>query len=292
MFESFLKIWRFPLFGSGGENPVTISQIILVIIVAAAGYVASRLIARTIRIRLARTDLKPDVAHALQRLSFYTLLVIVAMTVLSLLRIPLTAFAFVSGAIAIGVGFGAQNIINNFISSWILMTERPVRIGDFIEIDESKGVVEEIGNRSTRIRRMDGVHLLIPNSQLLERKVINWTLIDRYIRNVVIVGVAYGSPVRKVAKLIRQAADENTEIKKEPKPLVVFEEFGDSALVFEIYFWAELSSEREQRFIRSELRFRIDELFRENGIVIAFPQRDVHMNSQSPLEVRVLDNEK
>jgi small-conductance mechanosensitive channel len=95
------------------------------------------------------------------------------MTVLSLLHIPLTAFAFVSGAIAIGVSFGAQNIINNFISSWILMTERSVRIGDFIEIDDTSGVVEVIGNRSTRIRRTDGVHMLVPNSQMLERKVTN-----------------------------------------------------------------------------------------------------------------------
>lgn len=292
MFENFLRIWRFPLFGAGSENPVNVSQIVLVIIVAVAGYVASRLIARFIRNRLARTDLKPDVAHALQRVSFYTLLVLVGMTVLSLLRIPLTAFAFVSGAIAIGVGFGAQNIINNFISSWILMTERPVRIGDFIEIDDSKGIVEKIGNRSTRIRRTDGVHLLIPNSQMLERKVINWTLIDWDIRSIVRVGVAYGSPVRKVEALIRQAVDENPSVKKEPPPAVIFEDFGDSALIFDVYFWAEMSSEKEQRTMRSDLRFRIDELFRENGIVIAFPQRDVHVSSLTPLEIKVLDSGK
>ena len=107
------------------------------------------------------------------------------MTAMSLLRIPLTAFAFISGAVAIGVGFGAQNIINNFISSWILMSERPVRIGDFVEIDNSAGVVEMIGNRSTRIRRTDGVHMLVPNSQMLERIVVSWTLIDKSIRSMV-----------------------------------------------------------------------------------------------------------
>jgi small-conductance mechanosensitive channel len=288
--EDFLKIWRFPLFSIGANDAVTVSQIVLVIFVAVAGYLLSRLIARTIRIRLARTHMKPDVAYALQRVSFYTLLVLVGMTVLSLLRIPLTAFAFVSGAIAIGVGFGAQNIINNFISSWILMTERPVRIGDFIEIDDSKGVVEEIGNRSTRIRRVDGVHLLVPNSQMLERKVTNWTLVDRDIRSVIRVGVAYGSPTRKVAELIHKAVKENRGVKKEPEPVVIFEDFGDSALIFEVYFWAELSSEREQRTIRSDIRFRIDELFRENGIVIAFPQRDVHLGNLSPLEIRMLDS--
>lgn len=292
MFERVLKIWHFPVYSLAGGSTVTVSQIVLVLVAAAVGYLISRLIARIIRIRLARTDLKPDAAYALQRISFYTLLVLVGMTVLSLLHIPLTAFAFISGAIAIGVGFGAQNIINNFISGWILMTERPVRIGDFVEIDDSKGIVEKIGNRSTRIRRTDGVHLLIPNSQMLERKVTNWTLIDWDIRSVVRVGVAYGSPLRKVADLVRQAVDENSDAKKHPKPVVVFEDFGDSALIFEVYFWAEMSSEREQRYIRSEVRYRIDELFRENGIVIAFPQRDIHVDSLSPLEVKVLGSKK
>lgn len=289
MLDEFLKIWRFPLFTMGDGGAVTVSQIVLVVLVAVGGYLVSRLAARIIRRRLSKTDIKPDVANIIQRITFYTLLVLVGMTVLSLLRIPLTAFAFVSGAVAIGVGFGAQNIINNFISSWILMTERPVRIGDFIEIDDSTGIVEHIGNRSTRIRRTDGVHLLVPNSQMLERKVTNWTLIDYDIRSKVRVGVAYGSPTRKVAALIQQAVDENEQIKKDPEPGIIFEDFGDNALVFDVYFWAELSSEREQRQIRSEVRFRIDELFRENGIVIAFPQRDVHLDNLSPLEVRVIE---
>lgn len=292
MFDRIKESFDQTLMTLAGGSSITIGEIVLVILLLVVGYVISRLVSYLLGRRLASTRLRPGARHALKRITFFGIFLLVFITALSLLGIPLTAFAFATGAIAIGVGFGAQNIINNFISSWILMTERPVRIGDFIEIDDSKGTVEEIGNRSTRIRRMDGVHLLIPNSQLLEKQVINWTLIDRDIRNVVRVGVAYGSPVRQVESLIRQAADENSEIKKVPKPLVVFEDFGDNALTFEIYFWAELSSAREQRFIRSELRFRIDELFRENGIVIAFPQRDVHLDGSSPLEVRVLDNEK
>jgi small-conductance mechanosensitive channel len=212
------------------------------------------------------------------------------MTAMSLLRIPLTAFAFISGAVAIGVGFGAQNIVNNFISSWILMSERPVRIDDFVEIDNSAGVVEMIGNRSTRIRRVDGVHMLVPNSQMLERIVVNWTLIDKRIRSMVRVGVAYGSPVRRVAELIRQAVVENPNVLTDREPVVVFEDFGDNALIFDVYFWAELSCQREQRQIRSEVRFRIDELFRDNDIVIAFPQRDVRLGNLAPLEVRVLND--
>jgi small-conductance mechanosensitive channel len=123
---------------------------------------------------------------------------------------------------------------------------------------------------------------------MLERTVVNWTLIDRRIRSVVRVGVAYGSPTSKVAELIRQAIEGVPDVLKDPDPVIVFEDFGDNALVFEAYFWADLSNQRQQRQIRSDVRFRIDELFQENGIVIAFPQRDVHLAGVSPLEVRLV----
>jgi small-conductance mechanosensitive channel len=288
MWERARDIWTFPLIKIGTGGAIEAGQLVLVLLVLVVGYFASRLVERLIMRRLGGTHLRPDAVYALQRISFYVLLLIVAMTAMSLLRIPLTAFAFVSGAIAIGVGFGAQNIINNFISGWILMWEQPVRIDDFVEIDSSSGVVERIGNRSTRIRRVDGVHMLVPNSHMLERTVVNWTLIDRLIRSVVTVGVAYGSPTRKVAELLRQAIESVPDILKDPEPVIVFEDFGDSALVFEAYFWAELSNQRQQRQIRSDVRFRIDELFQEHGIVIAFPQRDVHLGGVSPLEVRLV----
>jgi small-conductance mechanosensitive channel len=288
MWERARDIWTFPLIKIGTGGAIEAGQLVLVLLVLVVGYFASRLVERLIMRRLGGTHLRPDAVYALQRISFYVLLLIVAMTAMSLLRIPLTAFAFVSGAIAIGVGFGAQNIINNFISGWILMWEQPVRIDDFVEIDSSSGVVERIGNRSTRIRRVDGVHMLVPNSHMLERTVVNWTLIDRLIRSVVTVGVAYGSPTRKVAELLRQAIESVPDILKDPEPVIVFEDFGDSALVFEAYFWAELSNQRQQRQIRSDVRFRIDDLFQEHGIVIAFPQRDVHLGGVSPLEVRLV----
>jgi small-conductance mechanosensitive channel len=161
-----------------------------------------------------------------------------------------------------------------------------------VEIDSSFGVVERIGNRSTRIRRVDGVHMLVPNSHMLERTVVNWTLIDQRIRSVVRVGVAYGSAVNTVAELIRRAIEDVPDILQDPEPVIVLEDFGDSALVFEAYFWAELANQRQQRQIRSDVRFRIDELFRENGIVISFPQRDVHLAGVSPLDVRLVSGKE
>jgi len=198
--------------------------------------------------------------------------------ILSLLNIPITAFAFVSGAIAIGFGFGAQNIINNFISGWILMWERPIHIGDFLEMGDIRGTVEEVNTRSTRIRRNDGVHILIPNSFLLENTVINWTLLDNLMRTSVRVGVAYGSPVRKVEQLLLQAAAEHEQINQDPKPRVVFEDFGDNALIFDLNIWTSTVKEMDLRHIRSDIRYRIEELFDDAGIVVAYPQRDIHID--------------
>ncbi len=286
--ETLKTIWGMPVFTFGDGVAVRVSQLFLVALVLLGGYVLSKLIERLIRRRLAQTEIRPDAALLMQRFVYYGLLAVVIMTALSLLHVPLGAFAFISGAVAIGVGFGAQNIINNFISGWILLVERPVRVNDFVEIDNYQGVIENIGNRSTRIRRVDGVHLLIPNSQMLERTVVNWTLIDDRIRTSLKVGVAYGSPLRRVAELIEQAVREQLDVLPDPSPIVVCDDFGDSAIVFDTYFWCNVGGERELRQIRSNIRFRLDELFRENGIVIAFPQLDVHLNSVAPIQMQVL----
>jgi small-conductance mechanosensitive channel len=285
MQETLGSIWNYRPFG--GTDGFTLGQLLLVLLLVVIGYFASRIVVYVLNRRLGKSKLRPDAVQAISRILFWLILVGVFLTALSLLHIPITAFAFITGAVAIGVGFGAQNILNNFISGWILMTEKPIRIGDFIEIDGMFGLVEGIGNRSTRIRRTDGVHLLVPNSSLLERNVVNWTLVDRSIRTSVRVGVAYGSPVRKVEELFYQAVGEQPEVNKEPRPLVVFEDFGDNALVFDAFFWCDVSGERELRNIRSNIRFRLTELFDEAGIIVAFPQRDLHIVSSAPVPVRI-----
>lgn len=284
---SFREIWQFPLINLSDGTQLSLSQLVMALIFLLAGMFVLRRLERLVARQLERRGLAPNAVLTARRATFYALLVVLVITTLGILNIPITAMAFATGALAIGVGFGAQAIINNFISGWILMTERPVRIGDFIEVDGSNGTVEIIGNRSTRIRRTDGVHLLVPNSQMLERTVVNWTLVDDRIRTSVSVGVAYGSPVREVERLLQQAMAEHPAILREPAPVVVFEEFGDNALLFDSYFWVEVRSVMELRRIRSDMRFRIDELFREQGIVIAFPQRDIHFDRGQPLEIRL-----
>lgn len=271
---NFLNTTLFTL----NDSVITIQDVFFVPVILLLGLFFLRWLSLRIVRRLEAKKVNPDAIHLFRRIFFVLTVVILFITTLDLLSIPLTAFAFISGAIAIGVGFGAQNIINNFISGWILMWERPIKIGDFLEVGDAKGTVESINTRSTRIRRVDGVHMLVPNSYLLENAVVNWTLIDRLTRNIVRVGVAYGSPVKKVAELIAQAVNENEDVLQDPKPTVIFEDFGDSALIFDSYFWVNASGDKDLRSIRSAIRFRIDELFHENGIVIAFPQRDVHID--------------
>jgi len=281
--ENFREILRFALF-TINEQTITVGQLLLVFAVLLIGYYLIHKSNKLIVARLTKQDIDRDLVLLIQRLYLIVTLVLLGLVALSFLNVPLTAFAFVSGALAIGIGFGAQNIVNNFISGWILMWERPIRIGDFLEIGEVKGTVETINTRSTRIRRTDGVHLLIPNSQLLETMVVNWTLIDRLLRGHVRVGVAYGSPVKKVAELIEQAARDHKDVLATPEPLVIFEDFGDSALIFDLYFWIHAVGERDLRVIRSDIRFAIDELFARNEIVIAFPQRDIHVDGALRIE--------
>ena len=282
-------IWDFNVI-TIDNNPVTIGKLVIALAILLVGIVFSKLIIRTLGNRLlTKTPLKRNSALAIQKMFAYSSYVLVLLFALRMVNIPLAAFAFLGGAIAIGVGFGAQNIINNFISGFIIMTERPISIGDLIEVEGVLGEVEEIGARCTRVRTGENIHILVPNSTFLEKNITNWTLSDKKIRTKVTVGVVYGSPVEKVKELLLRAARENEKIIKGPEPFVLFADFGDNALIFEIYFWISIRKIIERKYIESSIRFRIDDLFREAGIVIAFPQRDIHLDSLKPLELRILE---
>ena len=277
LYENFTKLINLSVF-SIDNQPITLGEILLIPLIFILGVILTKWFVKIITKRLSTKHVDPNIIQLAQRIFYVIAIAILVITLLDLINVPLTAFAFLSGAIAIGFGFGAQNIINNFISGWILMWEKPIRIGDFLEVEDAKGVVEKINTRSTRIRRVDGVHILIPNSKLLENTVVNWTLVDRLIRTSVRVGVAYGSPAKQVADLILQATIEQSEVLPNPKPVVVFEDFGDNSLVFEVNYWINSNVEGGLRVTRSNIRFRLDELFEKHNIVVAFPQRDIHVD--------------
>lgn len=261
------------------NNVLTLGQLLLGVLLLLLAWFGSVLISRLLANRiLSKTRLKQDNVAIIQKILFFAFLIFIVMMVLTYLNIPLAAFAFVSGAVAIGVGFGARNIIENFLSGWILMSERPIRIGDVVDMDGNLGSIIGIGHRSTMIRRNDGANIVVPNSQILESKLINWTLVDPNIRTSVRVGVAYGTDLDLVKRLLLEAAGGISEIIETPSPLVVFEDFGDSALVFDVFYWVSMLCGKEMRQIRSELRFAINQKFNEHGVVISFPQRDVHLH--------------
>ena len=272
--KSFLSSTVFSI----AEQPVTLGGLLLIPFIIYIGLLVTKWMVKLVTKRLTTNKTDPNIIHLLQRVFYVIAVAILLITTLDLINVPITAFAFLSGAIAIGFGFGAQNIINNFISGWILMWERPIKIGDFLEVENAKGIVEQINTRSTRIRRIDGVHLLIPNSFLLENTVVNWTLRDSLVRTNVRVGVAYGTRARTVADLILEATLVQKEVLRDPMPVVSFEDFGDNSLVFEVNFWINSDKEGGLRIVRSNIRFVLDELFEKNNIVVAFPQRDVHID--------------
>ena len=207
-----------------GGYDITVGQTLFVPTVALCGYLLLGWLVRSTTTQMQRRGMDANIIQVVRRAVYIVGLIILIITLLELLNVPLTAFAFVSGAVAIGIGFGAQNIINNFISGWILIWEQPIRINDFIETGETSGTVEEINTRSTRIRRVDGVHLLVPNSKLLEETVVNWTLVDKLLRCIVRVGVAYGSDIEKVRELLMQAVTEHELVLPEPVAQVIFED--------------------------------------------------------------------
>ncbi|GAA0828472.1 MULTISPECIES: mechanosensitive ion channel family protein [Marinomonas] len=273
---------NYTLFSVSGQA-VTVGGLLLIPTLAFIGFWVTKYLVRLLTSKLTNRHTDPNIIHLIQRLLYVIAICIITITALEIINIPVTAFAFLSGAIAIGVGFGAQNIINNFISGWILMWEKPIRIGDFLEVENAKGVVEEINTRSTRFRRVDGVHMLIPNSKLLENTIVNWTLVDKLMRTSVRIGVAYGSPAKKVAELMQQAAEEQEGVLTDPKVQVIFEDFGDNALIFDVNFWIQSNVEGGLRMAKSNIRFRLDELFADHGIVIAYPQRDIHIDGSLTL---------
>jgi len=282
-------IWNFQLTAIDGR-PLTVGKVTIALLVLLVGVPIAKVVIRRISHRLfTRIGLEPGAAAAFQTLALYAVVVCLAVFALWVSEIPITVFALAGGAIAIGVGFGSQNVINNFISGLILLAERPIKVGDLIEVGDTFGEVESIGARSTKIKSFDNFHIIVPNGAFLEQNVVNWTHSDNLVRVHLQVGVAYGSPTRQVEEFIRQAVGELDQAVIPPEPTVLFEDFGDSALIFEALFWIVMRRPTDRRRALSDVRFRIDELFRENGIVIAFPQRDVHLDNLQPLQVRLLD---
>lgn len=196
---------------------------------------------------------------------------------LATLGFTLTNLTILGGAIGIGIGFGLQAIVNNFASGLILLFERPIRVNDYIMLGAIWAEVKKIGLRSTVVRSFDGSEIVIPNSDLITNQVTNWTLSERHIRLIIQVGVAYGSDVTLVMRILKEIAERNLSVLSDPAPSTIFLGFGNSSLDFELH--VRIKEFLYRRRIQTELNQEIERRFRLEGIKIPFPQRDLHVRS-------------
>jgi len=235
---------------------------------------------------LVRRRVEWGVRVSIGRLVHYTLVFVGFLLALFILGFKFTELTILLSAFGVGIGFGLQSIVNNFISGLILLFERPVRVGDTIELGGNWAEIKRIGLRSTTVQTFDQADVILPNADLVTNQVTNWTLSNRQARLIVPVGVAYGSDVALVMETLTTCARENSKVAQTPPPQVLFLGFGASSLDFELRVWVLDVGERLS--VKSELHQGVDRSFREAGIVIAFPQRDVHLNGTKPLEIRMV----
>ena len=214
-------------------------------------------------------------SHSIYQLTKYFLWVIAIVLSLDTIGIKITFLLAGSAALLVGLGLGVQQLFKDIVSGLFLLFEGNLKIDDVVEVDDEIGKVKEINFRTTKIETRDNIILVIPNSKFIDNKVINWSHIQKRTRFYVQVGVAYGSDVQLVEKVLLECALKNSDVSKNPKPFVRFFDFASSSLDFQLYFWTDKAFEVEN--IKSDLRFAIDMIFRENKIQIPFPQHDVHI---------------
>ncbi len=210
----------------------------------------------------------------------YSIILIGLLLGVGFMGIDLSSLAFIVGALGVGIGFGLQNLVNNFVSGLILIFEAPIQVGDTVEVGPLMGKVVQIGIRTSRVRTFGGSEVIVPNGDLVSNQVINWTLSDRSRRLELEIGVAYGSDPEKVTEVLRSVVDAEDEVLDDPAPIIMFESFGDSSLNFRIFAWID---DFDKGFgMRHRLNVAINRALAEAGFEIPFPQRDLHIKNVPP----------
>ncbi len=234
-------------------------------------------IKRTVIHFFERRKEREGLAYAIGRIAQYVVYAVGIVLALDNLGIDIAAFAAVGAVATVGIGFGMQNIAQNFISGLILLIERPVQKGDYIVVGETVGTVVDIEMRATKVVSRDGVAIIVPNSELISTRVTNQSSPTSNKRAGIKIGIGYGSNAAEVRDLLVAIATGHAQVLKDPAPSVLFLDFGDSALVFELVVW--IPHPKVEPVVLSDLRFAIDKELRAKGIEIPFPQRDVHVRT-------------
>ena len=280
IFEFIKKYSGIHLFNLG-NNPVTVWMLLyFFFLIFILFYGTAKLKKWLIYTALARTSLDLGVRVAMGTIFRYVLMVIGFIIIVQYLGVDLSVLTIIAGALGVGVGFGLQNITNNFVSGIIILFERPIKVGDRIEVGNVSGDVIRISMRSTTIITNDNISIIVPNSEFISSKVINWSHTDRNVRFNFPIGVSYNSDPEKVREILLKVAEENEGVLKNPVPDVLLDEYGDSSINFTLRVWTSDYITRPY-VLKSQLYYSTFKKFKESGIEIPFPQRDIHVKNDS-----------
>lgn len=275
--ENINDILHYSLF-EVNNTPISLLSVLIFIGIIVGFIVLSKIIRyKLLKIFLKRTSLDKGLQFTLGKITNYIILFIGLLISFQFIGINLSGLAVVLGFLSVGIGFGLQNVTSNFISGIILLFERPIKVGDRITVNDIQGDVTDITIRATTIRSVDNISIIVPNSEFISGTVINWSHGDPKLRVNINVGVSYSSNLELVLRSLYEVAEENKDVLKDPKPVVHFNEFGDSSWSLTLRVW--VADPKKHLTVKSEINVAIVKKFRENNIEIPFPQRDLHVRS-------------
>ncbi|MEQ8240026.1 MAG: mechanosensitive ion channel [Cyclobacteriaceae bacterium] len=260
-----------------GESPISLTTIIyfffsFFLLIFVAGRIKKLLIHKV----LAKANIEIGARASIGTITRFVIIIVGAIVIVQTAGIDMSALSLLAGALGVGIGFGLQNITDNFISGIIILFEKPIKVGDRIDVGDVQGDVMSISFRATQILTNDNISIIVPNSEFISSKVINWSHNDRNIRFRIPVGVSYKEDPEHIRRLLLEVADKNEFILKTPSPAVLFDEYGDSSLNFYLAVWTSTHTDKP-RVLKSELYFEIFKRFKAENVEIPFPQRDVHI---------------
>ena len=278
-FELIQDLFTRTLFTLGESTPITLQGIFYFLIsILLLIYLTDKFHKKIVARILARSNIDVGVSDSIGTIFRYVVITIGLFVIIQTAGIDLTALGFIAGALGVGIGFGLQDVTNNFLSGLIILFERPIKVGDRIDVGDISGDVVKIAARATTIVTNDNISIIIPNSEFISQRVINWSHNDRRIRFNYPVGVSYNENPRIVRKLLLEVAKENNAVLKHPPPDILFQEFADSALIFNLRVWTYEYTDRPN-VLKSQLYYAIFKKFYDNNISIPFPQRDLHFKT-------------
>jgi len=286
-FESIVKFLSVPVF-SMGKSTITIwTMSYLLILIIVFYFITTKLSKIIVYKVLAKSKIELGVRIAVGTIVRYAILTIGFIIIVQTVGINLNSLTVLLGALGVGIGFGLQNITNNFVSGLIILFERPIKVGDRIEVGEVNGDVINISMRATTVLTNDNISIIVPNSEFISSTVINWSHIDKTVRFAFPVGVSYKEDPENIRNILLTIAEANPDVLSDPPPAILFKEYGDNALIFNLSVWTNTYSVKPSA-LKSQLYFEIFKKFKETGVEIPFPQRDLYIK-EMPSKEKLLD---